>query len=51
MKFFFNSYVYEHSADILCVLHIVINPLFDIIAFFLLSKYLFHLTVYIHMYV
>ena len=45
MQFFFNSYVYERSADILRDLHIVINSIIEAVAFFLLSKYLLHLTV------
>ena len=45
IKFFFNSYIYKFSVDILWALHIVINAINKIIAFFLLSKYLFHRTV------
>ena len=45
MRCFFTSYVYKLSSDILCALHIVINSINEVIAFFLLSKYLFHLTV------
>ena len=45
MKFFFNSYVSECLADILRALNIVIDSVIEMIAFFLLSKYLFHLTV------
>ena len=44
---FFNSYVYKRSADILWALHIVINSINEIIAIFLLCKYLFHLTVHV----
>ena len=45
MQFFFNSYVDISSAEFLQALHIVINSIIQIIAFFLLSNYLFHLTV------
>ena len=34
MQFFFNSYFYKHSADILGALHIVINSINEIIEFF-----------------
>ena len=42
MQFFFNSYIYERSTDILWAVHSVIS---SIIVYFLLFKYLFHLTV------
>ena len=42
---FFNSYAYRLLADKLWALHVVIISINEIIAFFLPSKYLFHLTV------
>ena len=44
--FFFLSYIYKLSVDILRGVHIVINSNIDIIAFFLPSTYLFHVSVY-----
>ena len=38
MQFFFNSYVYKCSADLLEALHIDINSIIKIIAFFLMSN-------------
>ena len=45
IQFFFNGYLYKCSADILWGIHIVINAINQIIAFFLLPNYLFPLTV------
>ena len=46
MQVFCNIYLYKPSADILLALHIVVNSITEIIAFFLLFTYLFHLIVY-----
>ena len=45
MQFFFNSYVYNDVADILSAMHVVIYSMIEIIAYCLVFKYLFHLTV------
>ena len=44
LPFFLYSGVYKRSADILLALHII-TPVIQITAYFLLYKYLFHLTV------
>ena len=45
MEFFFNCYVYKLSAPALRALLIIIISINEIIAFILLSKYLFLFTV------
>ena len=44
MQLFFNVYVFERAALIYWELYMLIKPIITIIAFFLLSKYLLHLT-------
>ena len=45
IQLFCNSCVYKRLADILCALHIFVKTIIEFIQFFLLSRYLFHLTV------